>query len=349
MMVNRRGITLIPLALVLVLSLGSVPGAKGQDYQIEDRVKLAQTSMQFLSVSVDARASAMGNAMTAQEVTSTALFYNPASMAWAERSFDVGLGQNQWFADITHNVGSMAFRPGAGQYGTFGLSVRSVNYGEALGTIRADNEQGFIETGSYSPSAMATGVGYARSVTTRFSVGAQFKYVRQSLGSSVMGFDDTGDQVVQDNKVGTMAVDFGAIYRTGFRSLNFAVSARNFSSENTYERESFELPLTFRMGLSMDMIDLTDLNSNTHQLLLAADGVHSRDYKEHVQVGGEYLFMNTLALRAGYIHPSSEQGLSLGVGLQQSISGFGVGFDYAYSEFGALGTVNRLSMQLEIE
>ena len=33
---------------------------------MEDRTKIAQTSMQFLSVSVDARASAMGDAMTAQ-------------------------------------------------------------------------------------------------------------------------------------------------------------------------------------------------------------------------------------------------------------------------------------------
>lgn len=341
----------IPLGGILLASLliGSIRPVAAQDYVIEDRTKLAQTSMQFLSVSVDARASAMGNAMTAQEVSSVSLFYNPASMAWADRSFDLALSQNQWIADISYNVGSIAYRPANGEYGTIGFSVRSVDYGESLGTIRADNEQGFVDTGTYSPSAIAAGLGYSRPVTNRFAVGAQFKYVHQSLGPSVMGFDDGGSRVTQENALGTIAVDFGALYRTGFRSLNFAVSARNFSSELTYERESFELPLTFRIGTSIDLIDFTSLSGDTHQFLFAVDGVHSRDYKEHVQVGGEYLFMNTLALRAGYVHPTSEQGINLGIGLRQSVGGIGFGFDYAYSEFGELGTVNRLSLQLEIE
>ena len=350
------------LTLLFMVLFAHTAWAQFQEEEIEGE-RLAQTGMKFLSVSVDPRAAAMGGALTALENGSASMFYNPAGMAGITRFVDVALGQTQFIGNADYNIGSAAFRPLDGLYGVFGVSLVAVNYGEFLGTIRADNEQGFVDLGTFSPTAMALGVGYARALTDRFAVGTNVKYVRQSLGAAVMSVDTDGNMERRDTDASTVAVDFGVLYRvapnahsslvrrcdgTGFRSLNFAVTARNFSREITYAEESFELPLTFRIGLSMNMMHLTSVDPAVHSFLLSVNAERPRDFAERVQLGGEYVFMNTMALRAGYAYPSDEEGVSIGAGLQQSFRGIGFGFDYAYTDFGILGDVNRVALRISL-
>lgn len=332
-------------ATIFFVALLFAPDAVAQQF-VTGGDRRAQTGMKFLSVSVDARAAAMGNAMTAREGYATATLYNPAGIARLQGLTSVALGQTQWIAETDYNMGTVAFRPANGRYGSFGATVMAVDYSKFIKTVRADNDQGYRDIGSYSPTALSAGVTYARALTDRFSVGGTVKYVRQNLGSHVTQQTENGF-ASEDYALSTAAFDLGVIYQTGFRSLNFAFSTRNFSPwEISYVDESFELPLTFQLGLAMDMIDLTQLDTDTHSMLLSVDAMHPRDYSEQIHVGGEYIFMNTLALRAGYIFPEDEQGISLGVGLQQSLSGFAASFNYAYTQFGRFGNVNRLSLQL---
>lgn len=336
---------LITTVLVGLVALALMPEASAQGQETE-RERLAQTGMKFLSVSVHARAAAMADAMTAREASSIAMLYNPATMATMSHAVDVALGKTEWLAGTSYNMASAAYRPAAGQYGTVGLSLVAVDYGEHfLETIRADNEKGFIDLGAYSPSAIALGVGYARALTDRFSVGANLKYVAQSIGETTMSVSETGNRETQDFSISTMAVDFGVLYRTGLRSLNFALSARNFAQELTYAEENFELPLTFSMGLSANLLDVTGYSSSTHALNMSVQAERPRDYAEQVRTGVEYTFMNTLSLRAGYAFPTDEQGVSLGAGLQTDVSGVALGIDYAYTQFGVFGDVNRLALQ----
>ena len=334
------------LLLCLLIGLAS-PALAQQEIQDTDEggQQLAQTGMKFLSVSLDARAAAMGSAITAlANASSTAMFYNPAAMARLQTVSHLSVGRVQWIGDVDYNAGTVALSPADGQYGVFGVSVVAVDYGRLQETVRADNDRGYEDVGKFSPSALSAGVGYAQALTDRFSVGGNVKYVRQSLGSSVMRRSGDGF-LEQDRTASTIAFDFGVIYRTGFRSLNFAVGARNFSQELTYAEESFELPLTMHIGVAMDMIDLTSMDQDMHSLLLSVDAQRPRDYPEQLQTGLEYRFMDMVALRAGYIYPSDEQGFSLGVGLQPSLRGFEFGFDYAYTHFGDFGNVNRLSAE----
>lgn len=337
-----------PFIFVIVgLLVSSAFGQEEGEYE-----KRAQTGMKFLSFSVDARAAAMGDALTANDQGSAvSMFYNPASMARQSGMVSAVFGQTQWIADINYNGIGVAFQPAGGLYGVFGVSVLAVNYGELFGTVRADNDAGFLDTGAFSPSATAVGVGYARALTEQFAVGGNVKYVSESLGSSYMSFVDpdltgearyeTENLVSQDNTQSTVAFDFGVIYRTGFRSLTLAMSARNFSQDLTYEAENFELPLSFRIGISMDLIDFTGMDSDMHSFVLAIDTERPRDFAEQIKVGGEYVFMNTLALRGGYIFPSDVQGITLGVGLQA----FGFGFDFAFTQFQVFDSVMRFGVR----
>lgn len=337
--------TCVSITILLLASDASGQYRAGDEIETERR---AQTGMKFLDVSVNARAAALGGAAPAQEMGSASMFYNPAGMANVSSFSDVSVSHFQWLADHEYNAGTVAFRPASGRYGVFGFSLLSVSYSEVIETVRSNNSQGFTDLGTFSPSALAAGAGYAIALTDRFSVGGHAKYVRQSLGSSTMSLDESGDPSKQENAASTVAFDFGIIYETGFRSLDFALDVRNFSSEVTHVEESFELPLTLRMGLSMDMMDLTQLDSNTHSLLLSIDAERPRDYYDQVKVGGEYTFMNTLALRGGYAFPTDEHGVSLGGGVNLSFSGIDFSVDYAYTAFGILGNVNRMGVRLAI-
>lgn len=330
-------------AIALVALFGGRPAAA---QQVEEREKLAQTGMKFLSVSADPRAAALGGAMTAIEGTSSALFYNPAGMAWMEGSTDAMIGQTGWIADIDYNHASLAFQPAGGRYGVVGFSLTSVDYGDLQETIfDPTTEAGFIDLGTFSPSAFAVGVGYARSVTDRFSVGGQVKYASQDFGSAVVTADDAGGFLREDIQQDVLAYDFGVLYKTPFESLNFAVSARNFSQEVDFGGESFQLPLTLQIGVSMDVVDLTALDPSMHRLVLAVDAEDPRDFSEQIEVGGEYTFANTLALRAGYVFPADEQSFSLGAGIRQGLGGVGFGADYSYSDFGVFSNVHRVAVR----
>ena len=337
------------LILLAALMMVLVPSAFAQDVTPETEVeveKRAQTGMKFLSTSMDARATALGGAVTADETysSSAALLYNPATMARMDKQFHVGFSNVQFIDDIQYNGFTAAYQPQGTNIGTFGFSVVSVNYGDILNTIRADTESGYEDRGTFSPSAIAVGVGYARSFTDRFSVGAHVKFVEQDLGTQFLTSEST-----RDFSESTVAVDFGILYNTGFRSLVLGMSARNFSSEVTYVQNSFELPLTFNIGLSMDMIDFTSLDPNMHSFKFRVDASRPRDFQEHVKVGGEYTFMNIFSLRAGMAEAfvqDEERGMSLGAGVNLDVSGVNLTADYSFTEFGVFDSVNRFSIAL---
>ncbi len=342
--------------LLLIAALVLAPSVFGQagltpETEVETE-KRAQTGMKFLSTSVDARASALGSAMTAEFTgSSTSMFYNPASMAFMEGNGHASVGITEFIADINYNIASAAYRPSGGNYGVFGISVTSVDYGEFIGTIRADNEQGFVETGDYSPSALAIGLGYARSFSDRFAAGAHIKYVSQDIGDGFVTSQDfaSGNVLSTENySQSTIAVDFGIVYSTGFRSLVIAMSARNFSQELTYVRENFELPLTFQIGVAMNLMDFTNMNTDMHSLMLHLDAQRPRDFNEHVRFGMEYTFMNIISLRGGFeqLGLDEEQGVSLGAGLKYAVNNIRFGADYAYTDFGLFGSLNRIAIQV---
>lgn len=335
--------------LILFAGFASMVYAQDPGFQETDVEKSSQTSFKFLSLSVDPRASAMGGAATAQDLySSAAMFYNPAAMAYMEGMASVGVMQTQWISDITYNAASIAFKPGLGNIGTFGISVVSVNYGDFIGTVRDTNPSGYLDTGVFSPTALAVGFGYAKALTDRFAIGGNVKYAYQDLKSSAVDFAEGGGFENRDYNKSTMAFDFGVLFKTGFRSMNFAMSVRNFARELKYEQENFELPLTFRIGVSMDVMDFTDVDPNMHSFKVAIDANRPRDFAEQIMIGGEYLIMNTVAFRIGYTTPSDLEGINLGVGIQREMSSFGFAFGYTYTTFDVFDAVHRLGVQVSL-
>ena len=310
--------------------------------QTQEYEKIAQTGFQFLSVSSDAQASALANATTSLEMKSSALFYNPATMATMQQSIDIAFSLNQWIAEINHNNFSAAFRPAGGRFGVVGVSVQTVDYGDLLGTIVAANEQGFLETGAFSPNSGAIGLGYAKALNNHFSVGGQVKYAHQQLGENIIPADTLTTTI--KNELTPYAFDFGTLYKTGFKSLQFGMSVRNFSKEVKFAQESFQLPLVFSLGVSMDLLDFFELGGPQQSAVLSIDATHFRAHREQILVGLNYTLLDLLALRLGYVGGNDEDNFTFGFG----VSYIGVVFDYAYTPFGVFDSVQRISARFSL-
>lgn len=303
--------------------------------------KIAQTGFQFLSVGTDARATAMAEAVTTIEGSPMSMFYNPAGMAWMNSSIEFVANHTPWIADIDYFTGAIAFSLQQGRYGVVGLSFLYVDYGNIIGTVVASNEQGFIETGDISPNAFMFGASYARALSDKFSVGGQVKFVRQSLGEPLVPETDSTQSRI-DFSTSVIAFDFGTLYRTGFKSLTFGMSIRNFAQETNFAREDFELPLTFKVGLSMDAFDFLGVRPESQAFLISVDAINPRSFQEFVSIGGEYKFYNTLALRGGYAANQDDYGFSAGMGIDAR----NVVVDYSYTPFDILDDVHRFSIRL---
>lgn len=343
--------TIIKLSVGLLIGCFLVAGV----YSAENQ-KLAQSGFQFLSVVSDARAVAMAEAMTSLQVGSSALFFNPAGMSEMTGMIDMTASTNQWIADITHNTFSLALSPANGNYGVLGFSIQSVDYGEFFGT-RVDKtvDQGYVDTEVFELSALALGMGYAKRLTDRFSVGGQVRWVKQDLGESIIpkittGVDSLGEAVLDtsgqavSNELTPLAFDFGTQFKTGYKSLVFGMSVRNFSKEIKYVDEGFQLPLVFNLGISMDLMDFMENPALDQSLILTIDASHYRSHAEQLKFGLDYRLMNVLSVRGGYITSNDESGFSFGMG----VSYFGAAFDYAYSPFGVFDKVQRMTVRFSL-
>ncbi|MCR9131575.1 MAG: PorV/PorQ family protein [bacterium] len=328
---------IILIALVSLISTGYA----------EAQSKRAQTSMKFLSVSPSARAAGMSDAVTSLDMGAYGALYNPATMSQFDGKYSATVGAVQWIADIYHSSASLVYKPGSGKIGVFGFNVISVDYGDIQSTaFSLTDPEGYVDLGTISPSAMVLGLSYANALTEKFAVGVNFRYGRQDLGSVAIGLDGTGGFNFESFSATTSLIDFGILYKTGLESLNLAMAIRNFGPETQFDTESAELPLTFKMGVSMDVLDLTDLDKDTHSLLVSIDSNNSRDYDEQLMFGVEYTFVDRFVIRGGHGFPKDEESFSLGMGVKQPLGSLTLSVDYSYTAFGVFGDVQRFGAQI---
>ena len=301
--------------------------------------KLAQTGIHLLKIDMSARAAAMGSSYMMVGNSADALFYNPAGITRSQSRYTVFVNQTPWIADISYNAAALLVD--LGNIGTFGATLITADYGDFHGAVvDAGDPKGFSDTGMLDVGAYTFGIGYARDLTNKFTIGGHVKYVNQHLGSSIL---DSGENV--ENKVSGIAFDIGTIFYPGYKSLRIGMAIRNFSKQYEYQEEPFELPLTFTLGAAMDVLDLMG-EEHENAFIVSVDAVHPRDFTERIHIGGEFLFMDLLAIRAGYKSNYDEENLTLGAGIQYSLSGVNVNIDYSYSAMEIFDAVNRFSISL---
>ncbi len=326
-----------------------------------ERTKVAQVGMQFLKIGVGARAVGMGEACTVSLNDMSTIFWNPGALALMEES-GMALYQTNWICDIKHYAFAGAYD--LKRYGTVGISLIYMDYPTLTATRPPQSweiGQPVQVLGEFSIAEFAFGLTYSRRVTDKLSVGGQIKYVYQDLGGSdvilagiqnpadptnIVGYETTHVK----NNIGAVGFDFGSVYYTGFKSLRFGMVVQHFSKDIEFKsakdkrHEPFSMPLTFKLGIAMEISDFLPQWSETHKLTFSTDLLHPRDYTERVHLGLEYWFKDLLALRGGYKFNYTSESFTGGVGIRFSMGGMKAYLDYSISNFGEyLDYINRFN------
>ena len=308
------------------------------------RRKAAQAGMQFLKIGVGARAAGMGEAYLAMVDGLDAMYWNPGALALCQSS-GFSLSQTNWIADIKQYYAAAGID--LGNYGFAGINLLYMDYPDITATRVPQSGEyaplGYIPLGNLDVQEYAVGLVYSRRITNKLSIGGQVKMVWQDLWKSVVAITDSTDKF-EDNVVNELGYDFGTVYYTGFKSLRFGMTVLNFSRDIKFRDDQFPMPLTFKMGLAMDLMDFWPNLRENHSLTLAVDVLHPRDNYERVHAGIEYWLMDLIALRSGYKFNYDEESFAAGVGFKISLGGMAGTIDYSYTDFGSyLGSVNRFS------
>ncbi|MCR4437959.1 MAG: PorV/PorQ family protein [bacterium] len=307
-------------------------------------IKKGQVGFRFLENPISAEAVGRGCLGVAAARSANAVFWNPAGLPWIDGRWDVALNYTKGIADINHTSAAAALQ--LSRVGTLCLDAIMMDYGDFYGTRRADNEQGFIDTGVFSPSAWAVGLSFAQRVSDRFSYGVHLKYAYQDLGDAWVAtagadVDDPNLRIAQKSYAhGEPAVDVGAVYDFAYHGIRFGAVIQNVSREIRYESEKFPLPFAVSFALNVNPLSFLVPELNGHDLVLGFESRHPRDFKEKLKVGAEYTFHEVLLVRAGYMGNYDERGLTAGIGVRQKVGSSTMRIDYAFQDFGLFSSVH---------
>ena len=315
--------------------------------------KTGTTAAKFLSIGIGPKANAMGGAFTSIANDASSLYWNPAGAADLTK-YEAMFSYTSLYKDLGINLNYIALVIPADEFGTFGVSVTALDYGEMDVTTELYPEG----TGEkFSASSYAFGLSYARNITQSFSAGITVKYITEGI------FNSTADGI---------AFDVGTIFKTPFFGIKFASIITNYGSKMQitgedllirydadpnrngnnqtvdayYKTERFELPLKLQIGISRDFQFLRD-----QKLTVSVDAIHPNDNSEYLNFGGELSFLNNLiALRGGYkglFLKDNQEGLTLGAGLNYALGVFEVGFDYSYQNYKYLSYTHSFGVNLK--
>jgi long-subunit fatty acid transport protein len=312
--------------------------------------KVGTTAAKFLSIPVGARALGMGGAFVGVANDASAMYWNPAGMARATQA-EVQLNHAAWLADIDFNWGGVLLP--VGEFGTVGISATSLSMAEMERTTE-EQPEGTGQT--FSAGSFALGISFAKNLTDWFSIGGTVRYVNEHIWNS--------------NATG-VAVDIGTLFTTPFDGLTFGAGISNFGTKlqmsgddmlvqkdispnngnnanvnANLSTESFDLPLTLRIGIAYQPIADED-----QSLILAVDASHPNDNAENVSVGVEYsALQRILSIRGGYKalgNRDSEEQFTVGGGLRYGLtSDLIFRLDYAFERFGRLNNVHKFTVVL---
>jgi hypothetical protein len=320
----RRSL-LVTLAILLLAS---------QAVATEIFEKVGTVGFQFLEIGAGARGTGMGEAMVGATEGVESIYWNPAGLRHLGGP-TLYFSHGFWPAEISHQYAAFAMRPGLFP-GIMGVSVTSLSM-EPMTLRTATNPDGVgVE---FEPSDLAVGLTYARVFTDKFAAGGTLKWIRSGLGD----LSALGEEGLGDFSVNTFVGDFGTLYDTGLRSLRIGLLIQNMGAEATFHDEPVPVPVTFRFGVSMNLLETPG------QVVKAcAEFKHPADTSEKINVGAEYALNEMYFLRAGYKLNYDTEGFTAGGGARVIVAGRVLAVDYSYSDFSYLGAVHRFGVTIGI-
>jgi len=363
MKIKRKSALLAIMALLLISS--------GKDLFAQ----AGGSSVPFLLISPDARASGMGETGVAVADDINAIYWNPGGLAFLDYFPDVN-------DDIPYSQVALSFSPWLPQfnadlfysYGTVGKYFEELDGTAAfnfmymnLGEFTRTAENGDI-LGKFNSNEFSLGVAYGTRITDDLGVGVQLRYIQSNLTPTSASQKEAGRGI-------SAAFDIGVLYKpSGIRifdvrdPLSFGFNLQNVGPKITYINESDPLPTNLKLGFAWKLVkdEFNDLKIafDMQKLLVKRDGINSdplplslisawKNPGVELAFGAEYWYERVFAFRAGYFtEPSSlgnRQFWNFGAGVRYDIFKLDFSFINTIEENHPLANTMRFSMLVDLK
>jgi hypothetical protein len=287
------------------------------------------TAFEFLRNQYSARGAAMANNLVAIQGDINAMLVNPAVLSTVV--------EPQWtlnYADhlLDFQAGQAAYALRSAKWGTVGFGLQYFDYGNFNETDEFGEQTG----NSFGASEFAVSATLANQLAPGYDYGVSVKFIYSSLEN----FSASG-----------IAFDGGLIYRPSFISdFQVGVSVSNVGFMlSSYTDKDESMPLLVRLGVAKKLAHLPLLFTVSLNDLSAQTG-DNLDIIKRFSIGGEFDISEALKFRIGYdngvnrsvksLDTRSFSGLSAGLGVHYKQ----FRLDYAFVNYGELGTQNRLGI-----
>jgi hypothetical protein len=291
----------------------------------------------FLRIGVGARAEGMGETFVAVANDASAIYWNPAGLA-SLQGREIAESHVDWPADIHYDHLTLVL-PTQRFGGSFGIQ-----FGVLATRIDETTELQPFGTGrEFSYSDMIIGGAYARRWTDKLLVGFGLKYLREDLGSQVGG-----------PTTSAMLFDVGSVFYLGLGSIRIGTALSNFGAQlrpggnfispytgEVRQYDGFDPPTTLRFGVAFEPIE-----NSSQRVTTSFEMNQPADNQQQMQAGIEWSYRRAFALRSGYNFNADQLKFSAGAGFNMDFSAVKGAVDYAYTDGGPLGAVQRLSLMV---
>jgi len=329
---------------ITVLLLFSIP------FMNENEVtKVGTAAANWLKLETNARAIGMGGAFTSVGAGLLGIPYNPASVAFIKNQ-EGFLSKTNYVADISYQV--LGYGKNLSGIDFIGIHAFFLDSGD-MNVTTAEYPDGTGE--EYSVRAMCIRASFGKRITNRLRVGITGKFIREEIYTTFMQ---------------SFALDIGSNFNTGIFGFVLGMSISNLGPEVKFTGDglefpcdepdapsescqkivdSFVLPLTFRLGLSNEIMgpESKILNNRNHKILISMDAINPIDYTLYSAVGMEYNYNDVFFLRGGTHIGHDTADWSAGAGLKMEINDYTFGLDYAYVNYGILNQTHQFGLNFE--
>jgi len=233
------------------------------------------------------------------------------------------LTNDNYFQSVRYNY--LGLSVPLGQTKTvLGIEATALDYGvfDRTEIINSGSDYDYNRIGGFGARDLAIGLGFGAELRKGLAVGGALKYIKLALAE----YNATG-----------IAADLGIQYKPEIETpLKFGLGLTNAGAKIKFQSQKEKLPLTLRAGCNMDL----NLFEN-FSIVPAADLVISNNNDVGFNLGGEFEWFKSYALRCGYNSLNDVgSGISLGIGAKFS----GLAFDYAFTPYSKLGNSHNITL-----
>lgn len=382
MMANCKRMRLYILALLTLLAL---PAAA----QKEDYFNPVNTSVTSQTIAPDARSAGMGDVGVATDPDVVSQYWNPAKYPFTISRAGVALNYTPWLRELVNDM-DLAYLAGyyrIGDYSAVSASLRYFSLGEVfLGTsddamtinpyeMSLDVAYSLMLSETFSIGAAVRWIysDLTYDYTSDTSPGSAFaadlacyyqNYINlgqrecqlglglniSNIGSKIsFGGDNNSEFIPTNMRLGASLM----IPIDEYNRFTIAADANKLLVPTYPKQEDGESTEDYQERVQKDYYDVSSISG-----IFKSFGDAPGGFKEELQevqwsVGGEYVYHDKFALRAGYHHESANKGnrkyFTVGAGFKMSVFSLDAGYVIATAKSNPLDQTLRFSLSFDMD